>query len=76
MSDFINNIFLVSIVPLGNNTAIVKYLLCNIIEIDDYKGLLEFSYLTTDYTELLRIPIGKWQKVKLNRVGHIVHIFN
>ena len=69
-------IFVVSITFLHNNSVKIKYLLEPLISVQEYKGLFEFSYITTNDVMLTKLTIGKWQKVRVNHVGHIVHIFN
>lgn len=74
-NDYIK-IFVVSITFIESNKVKIKYLLDFLITVPEYKGLFEFIYLTDNENIFQNLTIGKWQKVRVNDVGHIVHIYD
>lgn len=70
-----SKIFIVSIVILDNYKYKITYLLEYMLESDYYKGLFEYSYISSNLDLLLKIKVGKWNRVKLDSVGNIVCVY-
>lgn len=71
-----SKVFVISITFLEKNQVKIRYLLDFLISISEYKGLFEFSYVTDNSDIVEKLTVGKWQKVRLDYVGHIVYIPN